>query len=174
MSDLLERQLFDLATRLDTDDRDVAAAVMARIEADAAPGARRPRLAAHRPRPGFSVLAAAALVIIATVLAVPGPRHAVAHWFGIGSTRIERTPTTPAGLPAPGGSSESPSGSTPASSPASTAPLATFPAELELGRPVSAAEASASTGLPVSMNAELGSPAGVYVSHPPARGQVIV
>jgi hypothetical protein len=63
----------------------------------------RPRDVRHRPRaiPGASrllaVAATVALVALATVLAAPGSRHAVARWLGIGSVTVTYTGEVPAG-----------------------------------------------------------------------------
>jgi hypothetical protein len=76
--------------------------VMAAIAAPAAPPARA------RRRPAF-VLAALAIVAlaVAATLAVPSSRSAIAEFFGVEGSRIERLPTpapgvTPTPLPTPG------------------------------------------------------------------------
>ena len=187
MTDLLERQLAALAERLDVDVgqrlvRDVLASLDAVGGAASAAGRRR-----DVPRRRRRIVAAAVAAALVTPLAVPGSRHVIAHWFGISSTRIERSPTAPVApqLPATvptnvppnvpaarpaGGADTAPTGS--ASIP--TTATATFPAALRLGEPTTAADAAARTGLPVPMPTALGAPGAIFVVTPPVSGQVVV
>ena len=92
----LEQQLSALATTVGWPEApDVAAAVTARLEAEATPPrrARRPRLALV-----LAVLVAAVLA----VLAVSPARTAILDWFGIGGAQIVRVDELPALDPAPG------------------------------------------------------------------------
>jgi hypothetical protein len=140
MSDTLERQLVALAHRIDTGAGDrLVVDVLARL--DDAPSPVAPR----RARVAVVLAIAAALVLLA--LAVPGPRRTVAHWFGIGSTRIDVPPVS---LPTP-----------------------TFPATLDLGAAASPSEAAARTGLPVPSAPALGEPAALFVATPPQSGQIV-
>ena len=179
MTDLLERQLAALAERLDVDVgqrlvRDVLASLDAVGGAASAAGRRR-----DVPRRRRRIVAAAVAAALVTPLAVPGSRHVIAHWFGISSTRIERSPTAPVApqLPATvpsnqpaGGADTAPPGT--ASIPTTAA--ATFPATLRLGEPTTAADAAARTGLPVPVPTALGAPGAIFVVTPPANGQVVV
>jgi hypothetical protein len=166
VTDVLERQLTTLAERLDTSATDrLVDDVLARIDAEMP--------AAHPARSRGWLLLAAAAVVVIVVLALPGPRHAVAHWFGIGSTRIERSPAplpTTVASPAFGDETAPPETATAA---ATTVP-ATFPSRLALGRPTTAADAASRTGLPVPIAESLGDPVGVFVVNPPRTGQVAV
>ena len=56
------------------------------------PVAIRPRRRWRRP---LLAVAAAMIVIVATTLAVPGSRRAVARWFGFDGYRIERVVDLP-------------------------------------------------------------------------------
>ena len=163
MTDLLERQLAALAERLDVDVgqrlvRDVLASLDAVVGAASAPGQRR-----DVPRRRRRIIAAAVAAALVTPLAVPGSRHVIAHWFGISSTRIERSPTA-------GGADIA----TPGTASIPTTAAATFPATLRLGEPTTAADAAARTGLPVPVPTALGAPGAIFVVTPPASGQVVV
>ncbi len=179
MTDLLERQLAALAERLDVDVgqrlvRDVLASLDTVGGAAWATGVRR-----DMPRRRRRIVAAAVAAALVTPLAVPGSRHVIAHWFGISSTRIERSPAAPVAsqLPATvptnrpaGGADAAPPGT---AGPPTTA-AATFPAALRLGEPTTAADAAARTGLPVPVPRALGAPGAIFVVTPPASGQVVV
>ncbi len=183
MTDLLERQLAALAERLDVDVgqrlvRDVLASLDAVGGAASAPGRRR-----DMPRRRRRIIAAAVAAALVTPLAVPGSRHVIAHWFGISSTRIERSPaspvapklpaTVPSNVPAawPAGGADT---ATPGTASLPTTAAATFPATLRLGKPTTAADAAARTGLPVPVPTALGAPGAIFVVTPPASGQVVV
>ena len=119
--------------------------VVARLAAEHGPRVR-PGRTRMRARAGI----AAAAAVVATVLVVPASRGAIARFFGIGSTRIERPVDTTA------------------------VPPATFPAALALGDPVEPADASIRTGLPVPLAPSLGEPLGVFASGAGEPEQVIV
>ena len=159
MSVELEQRLRHVALRLDVDVHDrLVRDVLERIAVPARP------VATTRRR----VLAFAAGALAATligVLGVPASRHAVARFFGIGSTRIERLPT-------PTTSAQTPNDTTPATVP--LLPTATFPTSLDLGDPTTDSEATSLTGLGVPLVPTLGNPAGIFVVMPPANGQVVV
>ena len=118
----------------------------------------QPSPARHPTRRRRASLVAAA--IAASMLILPGPRGAVARWFGFDSVRIERgpAPTVPASATtdttaaAPG----QPSASTSATS------LPAADALAGLGPGVSSADAAAS-GLPLPTPSALGPPASIHV-----------
>ena len=180
MSVDLDRDLGRLAQRLDVGDPDrLVDDVMRRI---ASPGRER----TVRTTPGTSGVrrfalagvALAALLVVA-VGVVPASRRAVADFFGIGNTRIERpSPTSVASGSSGSSGSSSTSNTDPSVPPPPTAGAAGggagFPAELRFGEPVSAEAATAETGLEVPGSPRLGSPAAVFVTHPPAAGQIVV
>jgi hypothetical protein len=89
----LEARLADLGAHvLVPDVGDLSGAVVARIRT---PG----RHVVHAPsRRGVLLAAAAVLVIVISVLALPAPRHAVARWLGIGTIEVTRVESLPAGL----------------------------------------------------------------------------
>ncbi|MCU1400069.1 MAG: hypothetical protein JWN62_3178 [Acidimicrobiales bacterium] len=161
MSDILEQHLVSLAQRLDvrTDDQ-LVADVLTRLD-------QQPRRVEHRAtRRALLVGVALVAAAIAVSVLVPGPRHTIAHWFGIGNTRIE-TPTIVA--------SSAPSTTTAAVEQTSTsAPVPTFPVRLDLGQPTTADDAAHRTGLPVPLVRSLGPPAGIFVVSPPESGQIVV
>ncbi|MCU1367302.1 MAG: hypothetical protein JWN39_2941 [Ilumatobacteraceae bacterium] len=182
MSDLLEQRLVALAERLDVRvDEQLVADVLARLD-------QRPARIERRPARRL-LLVGAACVACAAIVAVfvPGPRHTIAHWFGIGSTRIE-TPTTTVGTtarpsattvvePTSATTVDEPAATThpPATHPAtSTAPSATFPTRLDLGNPTTAGDAADRTGLPLPLVPSLGPPLGIFVVSPPESGQIVV
>ncbi|MEO6125530.1 MAG: hypothetical protein ABIR32_17670 [Ilumatobacteraceae bacterium] len=147
----LERRLVALARMLDDGDEEFLLRVMGRVG-----GTSNPAIPWHR-RTERSLLVAAAIVIavlVGAALIVPASRHAVAHWFGIGNTEIQRpTPSAPS---------------------SSDAPPVSFPASLDLGDPVAGAEAEGTTGLAVPVAIGLGDPVGVFVVRPPNSGQIVV
>jgi len=175
MTTLLEDQLVALAGRLDVADERLVDDVLARLDeaADTLPFPSRRR----------RTLAVAGLIAAATLAAVfilPSPRRTVAHWFGIGSVRIDGPsitippPTSPAATPTP----VTPTQVTPTPTPVTPTPVtptpASFPPTLDLGAPTSAADATARTGLPTPLPPTLGPPAGIYVVTPPESGQIVV
>ena len=147
MTDILERQLIELAQRLDVpDDDQLVRDVLGQLEPVPRKSMRR------RSRRVLLAAAICFVAVLATVLLLPGPRHTIAHWLGIGSTRIDTSSTGVPGLGAP----------------------ATFPASLDFGSAMNASDAAARTGLPVPLVREWGTPAGIFVVSPPSRGQVVV
>jgi len=154
MTDLLERQLVALSLRLDVDvDDRLVDDVLRRLESEPQSITRSITRSITPRRLTIAGLALAAS--IAAVIAIPSSRQAVANWFGIGSTRIERTPIPSTASPA-------------------TTTVVVFPAQLDLGQPVSTVEARELTGLPVPVAAALGTPSGVFVVVPPESGQIVV
>jgi hypothetical protein len=139
--------LRELGLRLQPDDTaDPVAAAVVRIRSAPATvrlgSGRLPRLpAAPRSwRPArLAVAAAVALVTLVVVLALPGPRGAVARLLGIGGVRVTYTGQVPVGLEQ----------------------------ELDLGRPVTPAEARQLAERPLAAPARLGEPAGAYIGRPP-------
>jgi hypothetical protein len=139
----LEAALRRLAEQVEVPPQpDYATRVRARIDAGAG---RRP---APDARPSWGSwktvhpLAAAAiglLVIVAVVLSVPASREAVADLFGLSGVQVRPLPT-----PAP-------------------SPRATIDEALDLGEPVSLAEARRRMPFTVALPAELGAPDTVYV-----------
>ena len=113
---------------------------------------------------------AAAVVVVAAVLlvALPGPRHAVARWLGFDSVRIEPGVTVPTSAH-PSTASISPT----ASSAAATTTTVLVP-ELGLGPSVTMAEAVARTGLADPTPSLLGAPLSVHVVQPPDSGTIVL
>ncbi len=165
MTDVLERQLSDLAARLDVGAGSALAAdVLARLD-DGAP------VVAPRRRQRLWLAAAAAVVLaLAATLIVPQSRDAVARFLRIGSTRIEPLPVTVTTTTAP-------SATSPSVPPSTTTPAvteATFPSELHLGTEVGANEAGQRTGLPVPVAPGLEPSTGVFADTAGEFAQVIV
>lgn len=101
----LERSLKELAAEIDyPPEPNLARSVRARIEATprrgaaAAAGGSLLPLRRLRPRWGTALVAAAVVLLTATVslVALPGVRSAVADWLGLGGVRIETGGPTPA------------------------------------------------------------------------------
>jgi hypothetical protein len=160
----LELSLSELAERLEIPGGDwLAADVVRRIDT---PERRHARLRT------MSVAGAMAVVILAVVVALPGPRRAVARWLGFDSVRIDPGVTVPTTGPA--------SGST--TGPATTVVAATSSVvattqpviDLDLGPAVSINEAISQTGLVAPMPALLGEPQSIHVLQPPDAGQIVV
>ena len=150
----LERSLGELAERLEIPNADfLVGDVMSRIGQPA-----RRRTTGRVPR--FAGALAAAL--IAAVMVLPGPRHAVARWLGFDSVRIEPGVTIP--------TTNAPATSTP-ETPTSTTVANPLPS---LGPEMSVEAAMAQTGLPDPRPTLLGDPQSIHVAHPPASGQIIV
>jgi hypothetical protein len=135
----LERALGELATRLDIPNSEwMVTDVVRRIGEDR----RRPTIG-RVPRLAGALVA----LVLVVVVALPGPRHAVARWLGFDSVRIEpgvTVPTTAAGH------------------------------DLGLGPAVSLDEAELATGLPDPTPALLGDPQSIHVVQPPATGQIML
>ena len=154
MSTILEQQLVELARRVDVvDDERLVDDVLQRL--DSPPPSVR-LFTRRRPLVIISLLAAA----LAIVFILPSPRRTVAHWFGMGTVRIDGPDIT-----------LSPPTSTSAST---TSTPVTFPPTLDVDQPTSAADASSRTGLPTPQAPTLGAPAGIFVVTPPRSGQIVV
>jgi len=193
MSTRLEGQLVDLAGRLDVADERLVDDILSRLDEPVASlrGLRAARFES-RGRRRLAVVGIVAAAALAVVFVLPSPRRTVAHWFGIGSVRIEGPPITlppPASAPASTGESTpaptsapisaqtSPQTSPQTSAPSTTASIAppvTFPSSLDLGDAVASAEATSRTGLPTPLASTLGAPTGIYVVSPPESGQIVV
>jgi hypothetical protein len=155
----LERSLGELAERVEIPNGDLLFGdVMRRIGQPA-----RRRTMGRVPR--FAGALAAAL--IAAVMVLPGPRHAVARWLGFDSVRIEPGVTVPTTL-APATSAPATTVSQPPTSTTVANPV------LGLGSAVSIEAAMSQTGLPDPTPTLLGAPQSIHVAHPPASGQIIV
>jgi hypothetical protein len=156
----LERSLGELAERLEIPGDDwLVTDVLRRIAEPPQRVAVRLRI----PRLAGALAVAAAV----TVVALPGPRHAVARWLGFDSVRIEPGVTVPMQSTTSLGSV--PNGSTPVTNP----PAGAVP-ELDLGPPLSIAEAMSQTGLPDPAPTLLGAPQSIHVVLPPASGQIVL
>jgi hypothetical protein len=143
MRDQLERELRELDV-VWPQTPDIAAAVAERLTVAPAPRARR----VWRPSwPAWQVAVAVGAALIAVVMAVPPARSAILEWFGFSTVRIERA--------------EPPSrlGSEPRS------PLG---ADLQLGEPVTLAQARERADFDLVVPEALGEPDAVYVSSDPA------
>jgi hypothetical protein len=175
----LERQLVELAARLEVDPRSTFVDdVLGRLDAPTGRGRWHSRALAT---------AAALVLVVGAVLAVPHSRRAVARFFGIGSTRIEPMPgtvpgatadpatATSAASSAPSESTSAPAESTPATEATAIAvDEATFPTELDLGTAVDATRAAADTSLPVPIAPGLAPPSGIFAHTATGPAQVIV
>ena len=178
----LEQQLVMLAHRLDTSAvSGLADDVAHRI---AAGGPVRPVHWSSPPRRRALVAGAVLLIAVAVVFAVAPTRRTVAHWFGIGDTRIEHVPVTPTLPSVPTSATSATSTVTTTSTVATSSsaivgsassPLDSVPAlTLDLGQPATALQASTRTGVGVPGSPLLGTPRGIYVITPPVSGQVVV
>ncbi len=161
----LEVQLAQLAVRLQWPPTPaIADTVAARLEAQPRPSRgvlarrrsaalapRRSALAPHRPALVAVVVVATVVALVAGALALsPGARRAAADLLGLESVHITAGPLPP--VPR---------------LPAGTAPL-------DLGQPVTLAQASARIGFPVRLPAlaPFDRPDAVYVATPPPEGEV--
>lgn len=81
-------------------------------------------------------LAAAVVLLVAVLVAIPGSRRTIARWFGVGSVRIEPVATLPV----------------------TSAPADADADQLGLGPPVGPEAAVAATGLPLPVVPSLGEP----------------
>jgi hypothetical protein len=160
-TDLIDR-LADLGEQLERDlvdaCDDLADAVVARIRVDQGERSGDPLFAR---RPGLWSVAAAVVLLVVVLVALPGPRRTIARWFGVGSVRIERVPTTtpssaPAGQAAPGATGRVAAGP--------------VPDPLGLGPPVGPDEAMAATGLALPVATSLGEPVSFHL---PGGRQVV-
>ena len=163
--DDLERELAALGERIDAAHEPrrqaMVDSVLERIDAT-------PRERGVADEPGRRWLAAAAaIVLLGGLLAVPGVRRTVGRWLGFDSVRIER-PTGSSSLPA--------ATFPPVASTVTTATVTPSPAPyptLRLGPALSAAEARARTGLPVPTSARLGAGT-VFATTEPTSVVVVV
>ena len=153
----LERSLDELAERLQIPGGEwMVADVMRRIEE---PPRRRASGRVLR-------LAGALVVVLAVVIvALPGPRGAVARWLGFDSVRIEPGVTVP-------------STATPATSSAPAtgtgSPTTSANPELDLGASVTIDQAMSRTGLADPSPALLGAAQSIHVVQPPDSGQIVL
>jgi hypothetical protein len=159
----LERSLAELAEQLEIPNGDfLVGDVMKRIGEPA----RRPAIG-RVPRLAGALVAA----LVAVVVVLPGPRHAVARWLGFDSVRIEPGVTVP--------TTASPTTSGPATSgpatsgPSTTAVVPEANPVLDLDPAVSIATAMSATGLPDPTPTLLGDPQSIHVAHPPDSGQIV-
>ena len=158
----LERSLGELAERLEIPNGEWLLSDVARRIGE------QPR----HPSIGRVPRLAGALVALGVVaiVALPGPRHAVARWLGFDSVRIEPGVTVPSTQT--GSTTTSAARTVPAGS---VVEPTTLPVpELGLGPPQSIERAKSATGLPDPTPALLGSPQSIHVVHPPATGQIVL
>ena len=108
--------------------------------------------------------------VVVAVMALPGPRHAVARWLGFDSVRIEPGVTVPSTHT--GSTTTSVAPTVPAGSVVepSTLPVP----DLGLGPPLSIEQAKSATGLPDPTPTLLGHPQSIHVVQPPATGQIVL
>jgi hypothetical protein len=170
--DPLERALADLAARIDVDDLDgFTAATMTRV--------RRGRDDAGRRRsfvvlPGLDrrqlvAIAAALIVVVSALLAVPRSRDAIADLLGIEGLRISTEEGPPLSAPtstAPPSSQSSPP-TTPSVTAAAPFDAAAVGRELALGSPVSLDAARAALPTLRQLDSPHGPPDAIYLSSRP-------
>jgi hypothetical protein len=142
---MLERLLRDVGAHLDDPHpAGLAAAVRARLVAEPRSGPRSPRLG-WRPRPAWLAFATLALIVALSgaLLVSSGTRDAVADWLGLRGVSIEqREPPTELG------------------------------SDLDLGRPVTLAEARERVDFDVLVPHGYGEPDEVYVADAPGGKRV--
>ena len=114
--------------------------------------------------------ASLALVVVA-VVALPGPRHAVARWLGFDSVRIEPGVTVPSDTHRIDDNFCRRQRCPPGLSSSRTTLLVP---DLGLGPPLSIEQAKSATGLPDPTPALLGHPQSIHVVQPPATGQIVL
>jgi hypothetical protein len=157
----LERSLGELADRLEIPGGDwLADDVMRRIAVPARP---------VRYRRALRIAGAALLVLVVVLIALPGPRRAVARWLGFDSVRIEQAPAVP--------TTPVPSTNVPASESSTIVTSTTIAVDeiaLDLGASTSLDAAMAQTGLPDPTPSLLGTPQSVHVVEPPVAGQIVL
>jgi hypothetical protein len=166
MADTLTAQLTALATQIPQPEADAFAdGVLRRLHHETQSELTRPGRPWNSPRRRFVIGLVFVCAIVAAAIALPGPRHTVARWFGLDRVRIERVPasvsaTTP---PEPASTVSATVTDRPPSTP-STVEVDDRFAELfdDLGPPVSPAIAAA-TGLPLPTPEALGAPMSLHV-----------
>ena len=154
----LERSLGELAERLEIPGDEWLVADVLRRVAEPSPVVGRRRV----PRLAGALVAAAVIAVVA----LPGPRQAVARWLGFDSVRIEPGVTVPT-------QSTTTTSAVPGGSPAPIATSAAAP-DLDLGPPLSIDAAMSQTGLPDPTPILLGAPQSIHVVLPPASGQIVL
>lgn len=161
----LERALVELAERVELADAEWLADEVLHRVTDV--GVARPPRRLHL---GVRIAAAACVVPLVLVAALPGARHAVARWLGFDSVSIEP------GATASSTTRPSPSTTTGASpSTTGVTPTTVFtPPALDLGPAMSIGEAMAATGLPDPTPQLLGPAQSVHVVRPPSSGQIML
>lgn len=156
----LERSLGELAERLEVPRSDwLVADVLRRIDEPAR---------VLTPRRGLRLVGVVVVVLAVALVAVPGPRRAIARWLGFDSVHIEPGAVTVPTVP----TSIAPATNLPSTTVVSTS-TAPVP-ELGLGVPVSITVAMSDTGLPDPTPSLLGDPQSVHVVQPPASGQIVL
>jgi hypothetical protein len=153
----LERSLIELAERIEIPGGEWMADDVVRRIAEPA------RTTTHRR--GLRVASAVAIVLVVIVVALPGPRRAVARWLGFDSVRIEPAVTVPTTVAR--------STTTETVDTVTTAVAVPAPA-LDLGIAIPISDAIAQTGLPDPSPALLGAPLSVHVIQPPESGQIVL
>ncbi|HEX2785240.1 MAG TPA: hypothetical protein VHN36_16775, partial [Ilumatobacteraceae bacterium] len=161
----LERSLAELADRLEIRGGDRLVTDVVRRISQPMPR-RQPRR-----RVGLAVALAALLMI--AIAGLPGPRHAIARWFGFDSVRIEPDVTVPTtAVPTTAAPTTASSVELSAGSPTTTTSLAE--PDLGLGAAVSLADAVTQTALPDPMPGLLGEPLSIHVVHLPRFAQIVI
>jgi hypothetical protein len=154
----LERSLGELAERLEIPNGGwLVDDVMRRIGEPVRP---------VRHRRALRFAGAVVVLLAVVVIALPGPRRAVARWLGFDSVRIEPAPavtTVPTTIVAP-----------PTIAATTTTAIVVDEATLDLGAATSLDDAMARTGLPDPTPAVLGAPHSIHVVEPPSSGQVVL
>jgi hypothetical protein len=143
LGEQLERELLDMSA-------DLPDAVVARIRAGRT--ARSVSDVTGRRATLWS-LAAAVVLLVVVLVVLPGPRHTIARWFGVGSVRIDPVPT-----PASSAPSTDENGATATTATTATSGAGSNPDPLGLGPAVGPDEAVAATGLPLPVATAIGTP----------------
>ncbi len=127
------------------------------------------RVSRRAPRRGLVLAAAIVALVAVAIAALPVPRHAVARWLGFDSVHIEPGVTVPTTAARPTTTTSSTS-----EPPGVTVPTTTVEPGLDLGPPLSIAEAMSRAVLPDPTPALLGAPQSIHVVQPPASGQIVL
>jgi hypothetical protein len=163
----LERSLAELADRLEIPGGDRLVTDVVRRISQPMPR-RQPRR-----RVGLAVALAALLMI--AIAGLPGPRHAIARWFGFDSVRIEPDVTVPTtAAPTTVAPTTVSSVELPAGSPTTTTTTSLAEPDLGLGAAVSLADAVTQTALPDPTPGLLGEPLSIHVVHLPRFAQIVI